>query len=89
MERLPGGDSEDQGSGGVPDDEIRAALRKNGVNLNPATFHQLLKHGKTGQRINTGKVKSATRKLNGENDRPPAGGATNPGGEGAQAPPTY
>ena len=88
MARLQaaGGDPEDQGAG-VPDDETRAALKKNKVNLNQAMFLKLLKDGKTGQRINSGQAKSAARKLDGENGPPPGGGATDLGGEPAQAPP--
>ena len=60
---------------GVPDGEIVAALKKNGVKLSLPVFHKLLKDGRTGKAINTGKAQSATRKLNGEDD-PPSGGVS-------------
>ena len=61
---------------GVPDSEILASLKKKGVKLTLPVFHKLLKDGKTGQRINAGKAKSAAEKLNGGNDPPPGDAGT-------------
>ena len=73
MERLRAAILKTRGRG-VPDTEILAALKKHGVRLTLPVFHKLLKDGRTGRRINTGKAQGAARKLAGENDPPPGGG---------------
>lgn len=56
-----------------PDDESRAGLRKNRINLKPTTCHQLLKDGKTGQRLNTGTGEEYDAEAE-RRDRSPASG---------------
>ena len=68
---------------GVSDDEILAALRKNGVRIKKPAFDKLLREGRPGTRLNPEKAKQAADKLNGGEDKPPGPPPAGSSGQGA------